>query len=71
MKEEGSIDQKRKKQKTEIDFLDVSRVFTERVTCVFGQLNPPLSHYEKKPKKMILDVSRVFTEQVTYNLTQE
>jgi len=31
VKEEGSIDPERK-EKTVIDFLDVSRVFTERVT---------------------------------------
>jgi len=66
VKEEGSIDQKLEK-KTEIEFLDVSRVFTERVTCVFGQLNPPLLHDEKKKRKEIIsDVSRVFTEQVTH-----
>ena len=33
---------------------------------VFAQLNPPLSHDEKNPKKIILDVSHVFIEQVVF-----
>ena len=56
---------------SEHDFMDksidiyVTRFVKTRLTsqkidfrfffCVFGQLNPPLSHDEKNPKKIILD----------------